>query len=180
VNASLASCYPFGRFEWIVDVGGGIGALLLPIIEQNPGMRGTVFELLHVAAPASVGLAGRCEAVAGDALSGVPRGADAYAFKSVMHMHGDDNAVAILRNCRAAMRAHGKVILIERLLPEQIDPADERARANLLLDVSMMLLNGGCERTEKQWQDLLSKAELRGNRTIPTSAPMSIIEAVPA
>jgi hypothetical protein len=185
VNTSLLEAYPFGSFEWIVDVGGGTGSLLIPILEQNPMMRGTIFELPHVAQQAreriaQVGLAARCDAVEGDAITGVPPGAEAYVFKSVIHMHGDDNAIRILRNCRSGMPSRGKVILIERLLPERVHPGDEKGLANLLLDVGMMVLNGGCERTEKDYAILLDQAGLRLNRTITTQGPQSIIEAAAA
>ncbi len=185
VNDSLVASYPFASFKWIVDVGGGLGSFLIPILDRNPAMRGTVFELPHVAKEASkhiaaAGLASRCDVAEGNALDGVPHGADAYVFKSVIHMHADDNAVVILRNCRSAMPAHGKVILIERLLPERIEPGDQRAQANLLLDVGMMLLNGGCERTEREYARLLSEAGLRLTRVITASGPQSIVEAVPA
>jgi orsellinic acid C2-O-methyltransferase len=184
VNATLIASYPFGNFGWIVDVGGGTGSLLIPILERNPTMRGTILELAHVARQAreriaAVGLGSRCDAVEGDALAGIPHGANAYVFKSVIHMHGDDNAITILRNCRSGMPPSGKVILIERLLPEQIGPSDHGAQANLLLDLSMLVLNGGCERTEKEYESLLARAGLRLNSTIATQGPQSIIEAVP-
>jgi hypothetical protein len=185
VNASLVASYPFADFGSIVDVGGGIGSFLLPILEQNPTMHGIVFELPHVARRArehvaTASLASRCEVLEGNALDRVPPGADAYVFKSVIHMHGDENTVAIFRNCREAIPAHGKLILIERLLPDQIAVDDQRARANLLLDVSMMLFNGGRERTEREYAQLLDKADLRLNRAFLTVGPQSIIEAIPA
>jgi len=184
VNASLASCYPFGIFKWIVDVGGGIGSLLIPILERNPTLRGTVFEFPHVAVRAreqiaACGLAARCDVAEGDALAEVPPGADAYVLKSVIHGHEDDKAVTILRNCRTAMPPHGKVILIERLLPEHIDPGDEQAGASFIMDISMMVLPGGCERTERAYRDVLAKAELGLHRTIPTAGPTWILEAFP-
>lgn len=78
------------------------------------------------------------------------------------------------------MPTRGKVILIERLLPERVHPGDEKGLASLLLDVGMMVLNGGCERTEKEYAHLLDQAGLRLNRTITTPGPQSIIEAVAA
>jgi hypothetical protein len=78
------------------------------------------------------------------------------------------------------MPPDGKIILIERLLPDQVDAGDEGSRTNLLLDVSMLVLNGGCERTEDEYKDLLAQSGLRLNSTVATQGPQSIIEAVPA
>jgi hypothetical protein len=108
VNAAVGTHYPFGNFGWVVDVGGGDGALLLPILARQPAMRGTIFELPHVAAAAreriaAAGLTSRCDVVEGNALAAIPPGADAYVLKHVIHAHKDAEAIAILRNCRAAM-----------------------------------------------------------------------------
>jgi hypothetical protein len=183
VNAALLRSYPFGAFRWIMDVGGGTGSLLIPMLEENPEMRGSVFELPHVARQArerlaTTSVASRCDVLDGDAVQGVPSGADAYMFKSVLHMHGDDNAVKSLRNCRSAMTSDSKVILIERLLPERVKAGDQIERANLLLDMSMMVLNGGRERTEQDFASLFERSGLRLYRTHKTSIQYAIIEAV--
>jgi len=153
VNAGLITHYPFGDFRWIIDVGGGNGTLLITILEQNPAMSGTVFELPQVAVQArarvgAAGLASRCDVIEGNALVKVPHGADAYLLKSLVHGRDDDQTVTILRNCRSAMPAHGKLILIERHLPERIDPENEHWE-NFLQDISMMLLAGGRENAQR-------------------------------
>jgi hypothetical protein len=183
-NAETGAHYPFGNFGWIVDVGGGNGALLLPILDSHPKMRGTIFELPHVAAQAreriaAAGLAARCDVVDGNAFDTIPAGADAYLMKSVLHGKTDDEAKAILRNCRYAMPAHAKLLIIERLLPEHINPDDVLARENLLMDINMMVAAGGRERTEAEYRALLVKAGLRPTRVIRTPGPSAIIEAEP-
>ncbi len=148
-------------------------------------MRGTVFELPH-AAPrvrehiAATELTLRCEVIMGDALVGVPEGADAYMLKSVIHGRDDHAASTILRNCRDAMQSHAKLLLIERLLPEQIDPDDLRNRSFFMSDMNMMLSPGGRERTETEYRCLLSNAGLRLNCIIRTPSLSAIIEADPA
>ncbi len=185
VNAAISTQYPFGECGWIVDVGGGNGALLLAILEANPKVRGTIFELPHVATHAreriaASGASARCNVTEGDALAGVPSGADAYVLKGVIHGRGDDEAIVILGNCRSAMPSHARLLLIERLLPERVDPDDERARANILMDINMMLLSpNGRERSETEHRDLLAQAGMYVNRVIRTSAPVAIIEASP-
>src|SRR5215475_12259703 len=129
VNGPLITNYPFEKFGWVVDVGGGNGSLLLPLVERQPGMRLTTFDLPHVADAArsriaAAGLSDRCEAVGGDAFAAVPAGADAYVLKGVIHDWEDKDAIAILRTCRSAMPDGAKLILIERILPDQIDPDD--------------------------------------------------------
>jgi hypothetical protein len=182
VNRAVASNYAFAGFGWVVDVGGGNGALLLSVLERHPTMRGTVYELPHVAARArehilAAGLASRCEVIAGDALAGVPKGADAYMLKSVIHGREDDTALTILRNCHDAMSAHAKLLLIERLLPEQIDSDDLRDRSYFISDLNMMLSPGGRERTEAEYRSLLSDAGLRCSRIVRTPSLSAIIEA---
>ena len=183
VYAEIGAHYPFGNFGWVVDVGGGNGALLLPILERHPKMRGTIFELPDVAAQArghiaAAGLTARCDAVDGDAGIVCPAGADAYIMKAVLHGRNDDEARAILRNCRQAMPPHAKLLIIERLLPERIDPDDAVARENLLSDINMMLNGGGGrERTATEYRALLVNAGLRLTRVIGTPGTSAIIEA---
>ena len=184
VNAEIGAHYPFGNFGWIVDVGGGIGTLLLPILDRHPEMRGTIFELPHVTAQAreriaAAGLGARCDAVEGDALITIPAGADAYLMKFVLHNRTDDEAVAILHNCHHAMPAHAKLLIIERVLPERIDPNDALARENLLADINRMVTGGGRERSEAEYRALLARAGLRLTHIIRTPGPSVIIEAEP-
>jgi hypothetical protein len=154
------------------------------MLEQNPQMRGIIIDLPQVAVHArqriaAVGLALRCEVIEGDALVGVTPGADACVLKSVIHNWEDGQATKILHNCRSVMHAQGKVIVIERLLPEHADPGDDLALGKLLSDIMMLLLPGGRERTEHECKNLLASAGLHLNRIVPTPGLPSIIEAVP-
>jgi orsellinic acid C2-O-methyltransferase len=182
VNAAVGTHYPFGNFGWVVDVGGGDGALLLPILARQPAMRGTIFELPHVAAAAReriavAGLTSRCDVVEGNALAAITPGADAYVLKHVIHAHRDAEAIAILRNCRAAMPPQAKLLLVERLLAERISPDDAVARPTFLADLNMMLVSGGCERTEAEYRALLDQAGLRLARVVRPPSQTVIIEA---
>lgn len=184
VNGPLITNYPFEKFGWIVDVGGGNGSLLLPVLERNPAMRVTVFDLPHVADAArtritAAGLSDRCEAVGGDAFVAVPAGADAYVLKGVIHDREDQEAVAILRTCRAAMSEGSKLLLIERILPEQIDPDDALTRAKFIHDINMMVNPGGRERTEVEFRNLLAQAGLRLMRVVSMPSPLAVMEVDP-
>jgi len=184
VNSSLIAHYPFGTMPWLIDVGGGNGALLIAILQQSTAMRGTVFELPHIVGHAreqvaAAGLSGRCDVIEGNAPVSVPSGAAGYLLKSVLHGRPDDQAATVLRNCRSAMPSHGKVIVIERILPERIDPANEWDRGNFIQDVGMMLTLGGKERTEVEFKSLFETAGLRLNQIVPTPGTTMIMEAVP-
>jgi hypothetical protein len=157
----------------------------MPVLARHPGMRATLFDLPHVAEAArariaEAGLSGRYEAVAGDAFTAVPAGADAYVLKGVVHDWEDAEALAILRNCRAAMRGDSRLLVIERVLPERIDPADPLTPGRFIHDINMMLNPGGRERTEAEFRDLLARAGLRLARVVPIPCPLSVIEADPA
>jgi hypothetical protein len=183
-NGRLITNYPFEKFAWLVDVGGGNGSLLLPVLKRHPVMRATIFDLPHVADAArsritEAGLSDRCEAVGGDAFVAVPAGADAYVLKGVIHDWEDKEAIAILRTCRAAMSDGSKLILIERILPEQIDPDDALTRAKFIHDINMMVNPGGRERTEIEFRNLLSQAGLRLTCVLPMPGPLAVMEANP-
>src|SRR5215472_3829258 len=183
-NGLLITNYPFEKFGWIVDVGGGNGSLLLPVAARNPPMRVTFFDLPHVADAArsriaAAGLSDRCEAVGGDAFVAVPAGADAYVLKGVIHDWEDKEAVAILRTCRAAMSTVSKLILIERILPEQIDADDALTRAKFIHDINMMVNPGGRERTEAEFRNLLSQAGLRLTCVLAMPGPLAVMEVDP-
>jgi hypothetical protein len=184
-NGALIAHYPFGDFRWIVDVGGGNGSLLMPVLARTPSLRATVFDLPHVADAArariaEAGLSDRYDSVGGDAFAAVPAGADAYVLKGVLHDWEDREALAILRTVRAAMREGARLLVIERVLPERIDPSDLLTPGRFIHDINMMLNPGGRERTEAEFWDLLARAGFRLTRTVPIPCPLSVIEADPA
>jgi hypothetical protein len=147
-------------------------------------MRVTVFDLPHVADAArariaAAGLSARSEAVGGDAFVAVPAGADAYVLKGVIHDWENKEAIAILRACRAAMSDGSKLLLIERILPEQIDPDDALTRAKFIHDINMMVNPGGRERTEAEFRSLLVQADLRLTHVISMPSPQAVMEVDP-
>jgi hypothetical protein len=176
--AILAS-YDFGRFSRVVDVGGGNGTLLAGILKEWPHLRGTVMDLPqvieHARRTASArGLNGRCEFVSGNFFQAVPRGADLYMLKWIIHDWDDDRAVSILKKIRVAMDSYGRVILVETILPS----GDQPSFANLF-DLNMLVMTGGRERTEAEFRRLLTRAGFRLSGLIPLTLDTHIIEGKP-
>lgn len=179
-NESVIATGVFASAGRIVDVGGGEGALLLAILAAHPKAVGTVFERPHVAKKAerriaASGAAARCNVLEGDAFEGVPGGADTYLLSRVIHDWDDARAHALLRNCRAAMAPGARLVLVERVLPERIEAGVE-AQLVATSDVQMMVMNGGRERTEKEYRGLLDAAGFRFVRRIPTGSVVEVLE----
>jgi SAM-dependent methyltransferase len=171
--------YDFGSISSIVDVGGGEGKLLEKILEFYPSLIGTVFDRASTIERAgrqlcSNRISRRCSYVAGDFFNAVPEGADAYLLCGIVHDWEDDRAITILRNCRRAMAKTGRVLLLEMLLPEA-----DSMHFGKLLDLNMLVMTGGRERTKVEFHALLDAADFRLRRVISTMAPQSLIEAVP-
>jgi predicted O-methyltransferase YrrM len=180
VNAAVVPAYDFSGFGKIVDIGGGHGALLAAILKANPAARGVLFDLPHVAEGAAArfaaeGVSDRCEVVSGDFFKAVTPGADAYVMKFILHDWDDEKSVAIMKNIRRAMNDGGRVIVIENIVPEGNTPSFAK-----FIDINMLVMTGGRERTEKEFADLFAAAGFRLTRVVPTESPFCIIEAVAA
>lgn len=180
VEPAVTRAYDFSGFDRIVDLGGGHGGLLTSILKKSPQSKGIILDAPQVVTGAkerieAEGLAGRCEAVGGNFFESVPEGADAYIMKHIIHDWDDKEAVAILKNCRKAIKEGGKVILVESVIPEGNEPGLAKFG-----DLVMMLIPGGRERTAKEYRALFEAAGFRLERIIPTESPMCVIEAVTA
>ena len=176
---AVLMAYDFEGISSIVDIGGGQGKLLGKILQFNPDMSGTVFDTPSTIEAASQELSkdaccGRCSYVAGDFFTSVPEGADAYLLCGVIHDWDDDHAITILKNCRKAMTENSRVLLVDMIVPDAAS-----ASFSKLLDLNMLVMNGGRERTKAEFCALLEAADYKLTRIAPTMAPQSIIEAVP-
>jgi orsellinic acid C2-O-methyltransferase len=180
----VAQAYDFSGMKRIVDLGGGYGQLLAAILKANPEVRGIVFDLAHATEKGrlyfqEIGLADRCEFVSGSFFESVPSGADAYVLKSVIHNWNDERARVILQRCTQAMAGRGKLILVERMVPQRLEPSAAH-RAIALMDLNMLVVLGARERTEDEYRALLSFAGFRLTRIIPAVLNFSIVEATPS
>jgi hypothetical protein len=172
------------RFDSIVDVGGGDGTLMAELLHAEPALRGIVFDLPSglddaVATLTARGVLDRCRVEPGDFFEAVPGQADAYLLKQILHDWDDDAAIRILANCRAAMAPGARLLILERMLPEMVGPAD---MPTLLIDVHMLVVTGGRERTAAEFEDLLGRAGFTLTEVGKALPPYDyhVIEAAPA
>lgn len=176
---AIVAAYDFSQFQTIVDVGGGHGMLLSAILATHPNVRGTLFDLQEGVDAARSGAGGPLPDVtfvAGNVFESVPAGADAYLFRHLLHDYDDDDCLRMLGNARRAMKPSSRVLVLEKTVPTDDTPGPGR-----WLDLHVMLLTGGRERTAPEYETLFAKAGLRLNRVLPTGHPaVEIIEAVAA
>lgn len=173
----VVAAYDFGRFGKIVDVGGGQGVLLADVLAATPGLAGVLFDQPDVVESAGANLPPGCEVVGGDFFRELPPGADAYLLSRVIHNWDDLDAVRILATCRRAMRDDATLLLVEAVLPERA--ADRPAAVRM--DLNMLAMFPGRERTEAEYASLLAAAGLALSRVIPTNshADVYLVEARP-
>ena len=176
IAEEVAGALDTSTAEHVVDVGGASGAIIAALLRRNPALRGTILELAHVApqarsAVAELGLSSRCRVLEGDFFEAVPE-ADIHVLKLIIHDWDDEQCARILSNCARAMRRKGRVILIERVLPE-----DGRLSYAALDDLNMLVMLPGRERTATQYCELLEAAGFHLDRIIDTASAMQIIEA---
>lgn len=177
-NPAVAAGYDFGRHGQLVDVGGSQGHLLGAILQRHTKVRGTLFDLPEVVAQAqqapylaAKGLPGRVQFAAGDFFANVPAGADAYVMKYILHDWDDDRCVQILTNCRQVMAKGGRALVVDNVIPKGNAP-----HWGKMLDINMLVLTGGRERTAEDFVALFQRAGLKLVKVHPTQCPLSVVE----
>lgn len=175
--AAVVDTYDFSGIQRLVDVGGGHGALMARILKANPGLSGAVCDLPSVIDGtarrlAEWGLADRCEAIAADMFREVPP-ADAHLMSAVLHDWDDERCGVILRNCHRAAAPEARLLIVEIVVTAGNEPSFAK-----LLDMQMLTLTGGRERTEDEYAQLLRTAGYRLVRVLPTRGPVSVLEAI--
>lgn len=177
--AVLAAC-DFSGVSTLMDVGGGLGELMSAMLRKYPSMRGVVFDLPHCAERArqnfaAAGVAQRAEFIGGTFFEAVPAGADAIVLKNVIHDWSDERCALILQNCHRALKPGCRLTVIDRVVPERLEPTAEHLAA-VLSDLNMLRGPGGCERTDSEHRALLTASGFRVTRVVP-AGPNSLIEA---
>jgi hypothetical protein len=179
VADDVVTAYDFSQFSTVVDVGGGHGILLATILSHYPSVNGVLFDQPDVVAGAhellsATGVSPRCQVVGGSFFDAVPKGADAYVLKAVIHDWPEAESVEILRTCRRSIPAHGRLLLVEQLPDESPDPV-----RTAFSDLTMLVMAGGRERTTDEYRSLLAAAGFDLIRTVPTGSVVFVIEAAP-
>ena len=170
--AAVLGAYDFSRFATIADIGGGRGHLLRAVLDAVPTAKGVLFDLPEVIATIDIGKE-RLTARAGDFFVDPLPSADSYILMEVIHDWSDAEAGAILRAVRRAAQPTATVLIIEGLI--EVQRPDPRVQT---LDVLMLAVTGGRERSPDQLEKLLDSADLQLTRIIKTTGPMSIVEAI--
>ena len=167
----VRDAYDFGGFATIGDIGGGLGHLLYGVLEKAPQARGVLFDLPETIARARESNMPRVSYVGGDFFQDSIPPCDAYMMMTVLHDWSDAESIAILKNLGSSAPRHAKLLLVEGV----VDPT---ARNNFILDldIEMLVMTTGRERTRTEWDHLLSRAGFRMTRIIPM-ASSAIIEA---
>jgi protein-L-isoaspartate O-methyltransferase len=187
-HGPAVAAYDFSRFNTILDVGGGNGALLISILQAYPGPRGIVFDLPPAAERArqnieAAGLSDRCSVIGGDALETVPPGADAYILSNFLIDMDDDRASTILGRCRSAMADTGTLLLIEWVVPTADEKPDPfRSWETASMDLIMLAIGGsggGRVRTAAEFRELLTTSGFVLQHVYSTGAAVRVIEALP-
>jgi ubiquinone/menaquinone biosynthesis C-methylase UbiE len=179
VASAVIEAYDFSRLKNIIDVGGGKGALLTSILKAHPQVQAVLFDLPEVERSAreyliASGIGARCSFFGGDFFEHIPSGHDAYLLAHVLHDWKDDQAIAILKQCRRAMRADGRLLIVEAVLPDGNTPHHGK-----LMDLLMLTVTGGIERSEREFAQILALADFALSDVHPTMTHQSVIEAIP-
>ncbi len=169
--------YDYSGKHLIVDVGGGRGDLITSIIRANPGLKGILFDLPQGTEEAqsqlkTKGVADRCQIVRGSFFNSVPEGGDVYVLSRILHDWPDDKAATILANCRKAIKEDGTLLIRDNVITDRDEMGSQ-------LDLTMMIMTGGEERTESEWRNLLHSTGFALTKIFRKEGQLDLIEAKP-
>lgn len=179
-HRAIVDVYNFSGIRHLTDVGGGHGALMAAILAATPGLTGTVVDLPGVARQArqilrDQGLSDRCTVAAVDFFDRIPPGSDAYLMSNILHDWPDDRCTTILKNCHQAMTPTSMLLVVEMVVPPGNEPCVVK-----LLDLEMLVMTGGRERTLPEFRQLFESAGFQLTRCIPVQEELCLLEGVPA
>jgi hypothetical protein len=181
IGPAVAGAYDFSAWESLTDVGGGNGILLSHVLKAHKTLRGVLADVPHVLDRArergflSGEIAARVSLQACNFFEAIPSSSRAYLMKSVIHDWDDDKALQIFRNCRKVVPENGALLLVEMGLSGPNQPSIGKA-----IDLYMLVLTGGLERTVDEYRDLLARAGFSLNRVVPTGTDFVVFESLPA
>jgi O-methyltransferase domain len=173
--AGVIAGYDFSRFGTIADIGGGHGHLLRAVLSAAPKAKGILFDQPNVIREAAALGSDRLTLQGGDFFKDSMPVADAYLLMQVTHDWDDAQATAILSGIRRAAPSHAKILQVEAVIPDT--PGPDWAK---MVDLFMLALLSGRERTRSEYQKLLAGAGFRLDRVIDVGQSTAILESVPA
>jgi len=180
VQQAAVAAYDFSGITRLVDIGGAHGHLIAMILDRYPDIRGVLFDQPHVVSGAgeflnSTGHRSRIDVIGGSYYDSVPEGGDGYVMSHVLHQMSDEEALTVLRHIRTAMSGNARLLIIDPIVPEGDTPHPGK-----FMDITMMALTRGRDRTEQELRELLAQADLRLAETVAMASPSSIAVARPA
>ncbi len=172
IAKAVAATYDFSDAKTIADIGGGHGSLLSTVLKTNPNAKGILFDQPQVVAGADV--SDRIKIVHGDFFSEIPVKADIYLMKFILHDWNDEQSIVILKNLAQSAETGAKLLLVETVIEED----DNAPSMSKVMDLNMLVMTGGKERTAKEYAELFEKTGFRLTNVYPTPSPLQIVEAV--
>jgi hypothetical protein len=174
-TGAVVAAFDFSPFSSVADIGGGRGHLLAAVLAAAPNAKGVLFDLPEVIADAAIVASDRVTLQGGSFFDDPLPVCDAYLLMEVIHDWAEDEAVAILKAIRRSAPPNARLLLVEQIIPDAPGPS-----AAIVLDVHMMVLNGGRQRSLAEYQALFTNAGFAFTRVIAAGPSLSIIEAIPA
>lgn len=175
-SSAILDVYDLSGIGVLADIGGGNGSQITEVLKKYPKMKAILFDLPHVVERAkeriqASGFQDRCKLVPGSFFEAVPEAADAYVMRHIIHDWDDEKCLTILRNCHRAMKPESKLLVIESVIPSGNEPFHGK-----FLDLVMLLIPGGKERTQEEYRALFEQAGFELSRIVPTGTEVSVIE----
>lgn len=179
ISKAVAATYDFSEAGTIADIGGGHGLLLSTVLNTNPKAKGILFDQPYVVSGAddlleSAGVDGRVEKIGGNFFEAIPVEADVYLMKFILHDWNDEQCDTILANLAKSAKPGSKLLLVETVVEEN----DNQPSASKVMDLNMLVMTGGKERTATEYSELFEKAGFKLVNVYPTASPMQIVEAI--
>ena len=170
---AILPAYDFSQFSSVADIAGGRGHLLRAILKTSPKTQGILFDQPHVVAGVTPEKGEKLTMIGGNFFADSLPKADAYLLMNIIHDWPDAESTKILSAIRRDMPAHARVLIIETVVPLTPEPHLSKE-----LDIAMMALPGGLERTQEEYARLASKSALRLQRVVQTMSPYSLLELI--
>lgn len=177
-HRAIVDAYDFSGINTLTDVGGGFGFLMSEILTANPSLKGVILDVPSVIRETKRiirerEIEDRCQAIEGDFFVHIPSGSDAYLLSNILHDWPDDKCQQILASCHKAMRINSKLLAMEMIIPSGNEPSVAK-----LLDLEMLVITGGRERTEAEYKEIFESSGFKLTRIIPTKENVCIIEGI--